>query len=216
MRIYRFKGLTMSQLCYRIMFMLLAGSLSSVWGQVVTATFHGTIVDPNGAVVPGATVTATNTTRGTSISRKSDDGGLVTFTSLPLGDYTIAVEATGFKTLTRMNLNLSAGEEMRLTLALESGQLSDKVVVTAEAPLINTSNAEQRTNLEEVRVKNLPILRHDWTNLLNLNTGISLGGGNVRMNGLPGASLRLTVDDTYATQDKQQPSHSQLGNFNFI
>lgn len=206
----------MSQLRYTLISMLLAGSCSTLFGQVVTATFHGTIVDPTGGVVPGATITATNTGRGTSIVRKSDESGLVTFTSLPLGDYTIAVESPGFKTLTRTNLNLSAGEEMRLTLVLEIGQLTDKVVVTAEAPLINTSNAEQRTNLEEIRVKNLPILRHDWTNLLNLNTGISLGGGNVRMNGLPGASFRLTVDGTDATQDNEQPSLSMSGNFNYI
>lgn len=206
----------MSQQCFRLIPVLVAGSFLPGWGQVVTATFHGTITDPNGAVVPGATVTATNTGRGTSISRKSDDIGLVTFTSLPPGDYTVAVESAGFKTLTRTNVNLSAGEEMRLTLKLEIGQLNERVVVTAETPLINTSNAEQRTNLEEVQVKNLPILRHDWTNLLTLNTGISLGGGNVRMNGLPGASFRLTVDGTDATQDNEQPSLSMSGNFNFI
>lgn len=201
---------------YRIVALLVAGAFSSAWGQVITATFHGTIMDPNGAVVPSANVTVTNTTRGTSISRQTNENGVVTFTSLPLGDYTVAVEAAGFKTLSRTGLNLSAGEELRLTLTLEIGQLSEKIVITAEAPLINTSNAEQRTNLEEVRVKNLPILRHDWTNLLNLNTGINASGGNVRMNGLPGASFRLTVDGTDATQDNEQPSLSMTGNFNFI
>jgi len=205
----------MSQLS-RLALLLLAGFLPCAWCQVVTATFHGTIVDPNGAVVPNANVTGSNVTRGTSISRTSDESGLVTFSSLPLGDYTIAVEAPGFKTLTRAGLNLSAGEELRLTLTLEIGPLAEKVVITAEASLINTSNAEQRTNLEEVRVRNLPIIRRDWTNLLNLNTGINVGGGNVRMNGLPGASFRLTVDGTDATQDNEQPSLSMSGNFNFI
>jgi hypothetical protein len=204
------------QFIRQIALAILLGFSAVVWSQVVTATLQGTIVDPNGALVPNATVTATNANRGTSISRKADDSGLVTMTSMPPGDYTITVEAPGFKTLTRSGLNLSAGAEARLTLQLEVGAVSEKIVVTAEAPLINTANAEQRTNLEEIRIKNLPAIRRDWTNFLALNTGVNVSGGNVRMNGLPGASFRLTVDGTDATQDNEQPSLSMTGNFNFI
>jgi hypothetical protein len=88
----------MSQLS-RLALLLLAGLSSAAWGQVVTATLRGSVIDPAGAVVPNATVTATNTNRGTSISRRSGESGLVTLPSLPLGNYTIAVEAPGIELL---------------------------------------------------------------------------------------------------------------------
>ncbi|MBC8165946.1 MAG: TonB-dependent receptor [Bryobacteraceae bacterium] len=197
-------------------FVLALASAAIAPGQVVTAKFFGTVTDPNSAVVPGATVTVQNVGRGTSIARQSDDSGEVVIAALPVGDYLITVEAPGFKTLKRSGVSLSAGEDVRLTLPLEIGQVAESVEVTADTPLINTANAEQRTTIEQVRVKELPILRRDWTQLLNLSTGVQLSGGSVRLNGLAPSSFRLTVDGTDATQDNELPSFSMSGNFNFI
>ncbi|HET8547631.1 MAG TPA: hypothetical protein VFL57_06500 [Bryobacteraceae bacterium] len=65
-------------------------------------------------------------------------------------------------------------------------------------------------------MRELPTFRRDWTNLLNLSTGVQVSGGSVRLNGLAPSSFRLTVDGTDATQDNEQPSLSMSGNFNFI
>lgn len=192
---------------------LLAASAS---GQVVTSTLYGTIVDPQGGVIPNAAVTAENVDRGSSVTRQSDSSGEVTFGSLPIGNYAVTIEAPGFRSMRRTGIALSAGQEMRMTFKLEVGAVAEAVEVSAETPLLNTANAEQRSNLESMRVKELPTFRRDWTNLLNLTTGVQVSGGSVRMNGLAPSSFRLTVDGTDATQDSEVPSFSMSGNFNFI
>src|SRR3954447_19678926 len=98
----------------------IAYSLAALWlllatnamAQVVTATFYGTVVDPNGAVIPGAKVTAVNVDRGSTLTREADSSGEVSFPSLPIGEYTITAEAAGFKTLKRTGINLSAGQDL--------------------------------------------------------------------------------------------------------
>ena len=199
--------------CMPALLLCLAGWAN---GQVITSSFNGTVVDPNGAAIPVASVTVLNVGRGSSLTRSTDTLGEAVFPSLPVGEYLITVEAKGFKTLKRGGITLSAGQDLRLTLMLEIGQVSETIEVTSEAPLINTANAEQRASLESGRVQELPIARRDWTNLLTLNTGIQVSGGSVRLNGLAPASFRLTVDGTDATQDNESPSFSMNGNFNTI
>ena len=121
------------------LFLLLAGSAGA---QVVTAIFYGTIVDPNGAVIPGASVTVLNVDRGSTLTREAGALGEVSFPSLPIGEYAITVEAKGFKTLKRTGVNLSAGQDLRLTLSLEIGQLAEVIEVKSETPLVNAANAE--------------------------------------------------------------------------
>ncbi len=195
------------------MFLLSAGGAAA---QVVTAGFSGTIVDPSGAAISGASVTMLNVGRGSALKRTSDTLGEVAFPSLPIGDYTITAEAKGFKTLKRSGVTLSSGQDLRMTLALEIGQVAETIEVTSEAPLVNTANAEQRSNLEAGRVQEMPMARRDWTSLLNLNTGVQVSGGAVRLNGLAATSVRLTVDGTDATQNNESPSLSMDGNFNTI
>ena len=145
--------------------LLLAGGAGA---QVVTAIFYGTIVHPNGAVIPGARVTVLNVDRGSTLTREAGARGEVSFPSLPIGEYAITGEAKGFKTLKRTVVNLSAGQDLRLTLSLDIGQLAEVIEVKSETPPVNTANAEQGSNLESGRVQELPMARRDWTNLLNL------------------------------------------------
>src|SRR6185437_10216395 len=98
---------------FRLLSLLLVGMASTAMGQVVTATLYGTVLDPNGAVVPNATVTALNVGRGISTVRQSDAAGEVVLSSLPVGDYTITVEVPGFKSLRRTGIALSAGQDLR-------------------------------------------------------------------------------------------------------
>jgi hypothetical protein len=104
--------------------LLAAGAASA---QVVTASFYGTVVDPNGAVIPGAKVTVVNIDRGTTSTLVTDPSGEASFASLPIGEYAITVEATGFKALKRTGLTLSAGQALRLTLPLEIGQVAETI-----------------------------------------------------------------------------------------
>jgi hypothetical protein len=200
-------------ICLAALLQLATGTLAA---QVVTASFNGTVLDPNGASVPGASVTMLNVDRGSTLTRTANTFGEVVFPSLPIGEYTITAEAKGFKTLKRGGVTLSSGQDLRMALALEIGQVAETIEVTSAAPLVNTANAEQRSNMEGGRVQELPMSRRDWTSLLNLNTGAQVSGGAVRLNGLAPSSVRLTVDGTDATQDNESPSLSMNGNFNTI
>jgi len=184
--------------------------------QVVSATIYGSVSDQSGALIPGARIRATNSGTGSTATATADEAGEFTITALQAGIYTIDIEANGFKSLRRPGVEAASGQRLRMTFSLEVGAVTETVEVNAESPLVNTVNAEQRSNIEEIKLGELPIQRRDWTNLLNLGTGIQTSGGSVRMNGLAPAALRITVDGTDATQDTEQPSFAMSGNFNFI
>lgn len=185
-------------------------------GQVVTATVYGAVLDQSGAVISGARIKATNAGTNATSAAATNEAGEFTIATLQAGVYSFAIEAAGFKALRRSGVNLASGERIRLNFTLEVGAVSERLEVTGETPLLNTVNAEQRSNVEEIRITELPIVRRDWTNLLGLSTGVQTTGGAVRLNGLAPASFRLTVDGTDATQDTEQPSFTMSGNFNFI
>ena len=186
-------------------------------GQVITATIHGTVFDPTGAAIPDATLTATNDLTGASSSANSGISGEVTLAFLPTGVYTVTVETTGFKTEVQSGLELTAGQRVRLRFSMEIGAMTESVTVTGETPLISTVSAEQRSVLNTTEVKELPLARRDWTNLLALGTGISVGGANgVTLNGLPPMGFRLTVDGADSEGDPELPSLSMYQNFNYI
>src|SRR6266545_463391 len=187
-----------------------------VSAQVITSTLYGIVTDPSGAAIPGATVTATNDDIGASSATTTNASGEFTLGSLQPGRYTIQVEARDFKTQKQTGLQLAAGGALRVTYALEIGAVSTTVEVSAAAPIINTVTVEQRSNLSTQQVVELPTTRRNWTGLLELNTGISVGDGRVSLNGLPSASFKFTVDGTDASASSEQPSISLYQNFNFI
>jgi hypothetical protein len=192
---------------------LLAGALS---GQAVKANFFGTVVDSNDAVIPGASARLLNDGTGIAFQTTSDQTGAFAFAGLPDGDYSLVLEATGFKQFRQSGLRLSSGQVVRQTFSLVVGELTEVVEVTSDAPVLNSSNAEQRVNIDSMQVQELPTPRRDWTNLIGLGAGAQNDGNNVRLNGLPGSALRITVDGTDATQDTEVASFTMSGNFNLI
>jgi len=193
----------------------------AVEAQVTTATIYGTVVDPSGAAVPGAGVTATSEQTGTAVHATSGPSGEVSLPPLPVGRYTIRVEAQGFKTEDRTGVELTAGEKVSLTFTLALGATSDTVAVTAEAPMLTTTTAQQESEVSSLQVRELPLVRRDWTNLLTLTPGMALassagGSAGVSLNGLPPASMHLTLDGGDSEADEEAPGLSMYGNFNFI
>jgi hypothetical protein len=185
--------------------------------QVTTATIYGTVLDSSGAVVPQASVTVVNEGTGARSTATSGSQGEFTVTFLPVGRYTVSVEARGFKIHKQTGLDLNAGTRLQLEIKLDVGNLTETVSVTSEAPLLVTTTAEQRNQLGSSEIRELPTARRDWTNLLRIGTGISTAGnGGLTLNGLPPASFRLTVDGTDAEGDPELPSLSMYQNFNFI
>lgn len=186
------------------------------YGQAVKASLYGTVADPNNAVIPDAKVRLVNEGTSAAFNAQSDSFGAFVYSGLPDGVYTLTIESAGFKQLRQTGLRFSAGAVVRQTFTLAVGELTETVEVVSEAPIINAANAEQRTSIDSTEIQQLPTLRRDWTNLVGLGAGMQISGQSARLNGLPGGTLRITVDGTDATQDSEQPSFTMSGNFSFI
>ncbi|HEY3455925.1 MAG TPA: TonB-dependent receptor [Bryobacteraceae bacterium] len=188
-------------------------ALSSVpcFAQVNTATIFGTVTDPSGAAVAKATITAGNEQTGGSWNTTTSETGEYTLTFLPPGRYSLVTSAPGFREVRRTGLDLAAGQEVRLKYAMELGQVSESVTVTAETPLLNTANAEQNHNINTQRVEELPTANRDWSSLLNLGAGVRVANDAVTMNGLPPDGFRFTVDGADSSGNGESETMTSLG-----
>jgi len=131
----------------RDILILFASCLAMTWcipsfGQVLKGSISGTVVDQQGAVVSGAQVKATNTSTGTPMATTTDGSGSFHFNLIPVGDYKVEVSAPQFKTAVQNNVLVTARDTNLGTIKLSVGEASTTVEVTAEAPLIETNNAQ--------------------------------------------------------------------------
>jgi hypothetical protein len=111
--------------------------------QVVKGSISGTVTDPQGAVVAGATVKAINDATGATLSTTSDSSGLFHFNLIPVGTYRVEMTAAGFKTTVQNNIVVAAGRDSGLgAIPLTVGEVTTAVEVTADAPLIETTQAQ--------------------------------------------------------------------------
>jgi hypothetical protein len=110
-------------------------NLGRVWGAVT---------DQTGGAVAGATVTIIDVARGASRPLTVDSSGEYNAPSLTPGTYTVRVEAKGFKTVERQNVEVGVGEEIRVDLSLQPGEQNQTVTVTGEIPLVNTPAPRSR------------------------------------------------------------------------
>src|SRR6266850_2452845 len=149
----------------RILALLIAAAIlvpwTGVYAQVTTATLYGIVRDSSGAVLPGASVSATN--EGTNLSREiiTDERGEFAMPALPTGPYTLKIALPGFKTYTKQALPLGAGQTLRQTFVLEIGQVSEDITVAATAALVETVSITQTEALGLAQVTELPVARRN-------------------------------------------------------
>ena len=186
--------------------------------QVTTATVYGRVVDPSGAIIPGANVSASSETTGAEYSTVTGSGGEFTIAFLPAGTYALAITADGFKSYLETGLTLASGQRHNRDYGLELGATTETVTVTSEAPLMNTVNAEQDIALNQNQVSELPMINRDITGILTLGTGASLtdGGWTLSINGLAPRGFTMTVDAVDAVPDAEFAGMALYQNFNFI
>lgn len=136
--------------------------------QSFTATVRGTIRDESGAVVPGANVTIQNMNKGWARTTTTDSQGDYVITQLPADTYAIMVQLTGFKTEVREGIVLQVGQEARIDFTLTVGQLEERVVVTAGAPLVQSENAMVGNVIDELKIKEMPLNGREFWQLARL------------------------------------------------
>src|SRR5207302_1720082 len=186
-------------------FMLLIGVVTAAIAQTGTSNITGSVRDVNGAVVPGATVTAKNEATGVTSTQTTTDSGLYAFSSLPVGKYTITVEKQGFKTLQKINNVLEVGIPLTVDVALEVGQVSETGTVQGGAEQLQTANATIGNVVDQKAIEALPLNGRNPLTLLLLEPGVvqrSFGGAGsgVHVNGSRDRAYNVTIDGIEANE----------------
>ena len=144
--------------------------------QITTGTIQGTVVDANGAALPGATIELKNADTNFVRTATTDDLGRFVALQLPPGRYTLTVSKTGFATLVVEKADLTVGQAMNLPLSMKISQVEERVTITA-SPTVDTIKTESSTTLNELAVSTTPILGRKFEDLLTLTPGVSVVQG---------------------------------------
>ena len=149
---------------------------AAVWAQD-TATIVGTVTDSTGAVVPGAKVTVANPDRGFVRDVASDAAGEYTAVRIPIGNYVVTVEVSGFQKLERSGIALTAGQTQRVDLALTVGQISQEIKVTGNVAKVETENATVSDVVTSKQIQNLALNGNNVMALEFLVPGAAIANG---------------------------------------
>jgi hypothetical protein len=173
------------------------------------ANIVGTVNDPSGAVVSGAKVTVTNTERGFTRVAESNADGEYSVVRVPIGNYTITVEAPGFERLRRTAITLDAGQTLRIPLDLRVGSTTEEMVVTAETMHVETETGAVSHVVNSTQVGELNLESRNFATLATLipgaapaatgfdpsSTGV-LANATISFNGVPGNFNNWEIDGT--------------------
>ncbi len=153
--------------------------------QVSTAELNGRVTDSSGAVLPGVTVTATQTATGLVRTVVTDENGAYLISNLPTGPYRLEVALQGFRTYVQTGIVLQVGATPTINAALELGSLEETVTVEAAAPLVDVRSAGISAVVEQERIVELPLQGRQVTDLLVLS-GAAVQTGPATNRVLPG------------------------------
>ncbi len=155
---------------------------------------EGTVADSTGAVLPGVEVTITNVDTAQSRLSITGDGGRYSAPLLDTGNYEIRAELAGFQTGVRRGVRLVVGQEAVVDFTLEVGSISEEVVVTGEAALVNTTSSTLSDVINEYQVDNLPLNTRNLTQFALLTPGVvQLRSGVTGGVTLGAPSVRISV-----------------------
>src|SRR5712691_2798620 len=185
--------------------LLIVVGLSAAIAQTGSSNITGSVRDVNGAVVPGATVTAKNEATGVTSTQSTTDSGLYAFSSLPVGKYTITVEKQGFKTLQKTKNVLEVGIPLTVDVALEVGLVSETVTVQSGLEQLQTANATIGNVVEQKAIEALPLNGRNPLTLLLLEPGVTQrsaggAGSGVHVNGARDRAYNVTIDGIEANE----------------
>lgn len=170
----------------------------------------GTVTDSSNAVIPGASVSIQNVQTGVAIKTVTNSAGIYDVPSIPLGEYTITFSKEGFRDLVRQGITLQL-TTLGIDATLQVGAPTERVVVTAAAPLLQTEDSSQNTNFDTKQIQDAPTVGGVWYNeLTNELPGVNGGGGQdpsgqgIGVNGTQGYSGNFLIEGSTATQPRDQ------------
>ena len=139
----------------------------------VSASISGTVSDPSGAVIAGATVTASNVDTGVALTQTTNAQGFYSFQELPLGTYTISVQQSGFKAYAQTGLVLDVNSVLSVDVKMEVGQSSEKIEVSSAALHVDTESTQMGEVITGKEMTDVPLVTRSYTDLLSLQPGVA-------------------------------------------
>src|SRR6266478_4318081 len=179
-----------------VIFVVLGLSAIAMAQSTTTGASGGVVTNPNKEVVAGAAVTVLNTETNKEDSATSDDQGRFKVVNLQPGTYKVTINGSGFSPYTQERVTVEVGRETSLDAALSIGAVTGTVEVTSEAPVINTTQQDFSSNINQTSINELPINGRRWSNFALLTPGSSLDGtfGLISFRGISGLLNNNTID----------------------
>jgi hypothetical protein len=169
--------------------------------QQNTGSISGSITDPNGASVPGASVKARHEPTGQIFEVPSSDAGLYVFNNLPTGPYTVTVEKVGFRRVNRSNIELRVAARQELDVVLEVGDVQQSIDITADAPQLETQPM-RGTSVSPQMLSTLPIFSGGIRSaqaFVSYMPGVSSGTAELSIAGSGGRAAEVLIDGASLT-----------------
>jgi hypothetical protein len=175
---------------------VLALSSITLAQSTTTGAIGGVVQNPNKEVVSGAAITVKNTGTNKESEATTDDQGRFRITNLQPGTYSITINGSGFSPYTQENIIVEVGRETSLEAALSIGPVSGTVEISADAPVINTTQQDFSSNLNQTSINELPVNGRRWSNFVILTPGTTPDGtfGLISFRGISGLLNNNTVD----------------------
>ena len=180
---------------------LLLGAAAPAFAQGGRAEINGTVTDAQKAVLPGVTVTVTSEDTGLMREAVTDGTGRYVIPQLLPGSYTVRAELSGFQPMVRNNMVVRVGEELTVPLSLSVAGVTESLVVTAEAPLVESTSNRIGTNITSSEIDSLPSFNRSQFSLMQTIPGLvpvlqvgSFEGGQYSANGQATTSNLFLVD----------------------
>jgi hypothetical protein len=208
----------------------LAGA-SAAWAQT-NGEIRGSVKDPSGAVLPGASITATFVDTGAARTATTGADGEFDIPELPVGTYSITAEAQGFKKFVAKDIVVSIGHVAAVSITLEVGGAEQTVTVEANAVQVETTSTQLGNTMTDQSIRELPLNTRNAYQLLQLQAGVqsqlgadlfygSSNPGVVSVNGGRGRSNNYTVNggdgnDIFVNSPAIQPSPDAIGEFRVL
>ena len=171
-------------------FGLLSLSLTSfVFGQAGRGAISGTVTDSSGAIIPGATVTATDTATGTKMTAVSTAAGIYSFVSLSPGSYEVGASQKGFETTIRKGVIVTVDQSTTVNIAMKVGSVSEVVTVYETSSLVDTTNSTVGQLISSDTIDRVPLLTRNVFDLVQLSAGVTPA------NGAPNSSSSFAIEN---------------------
>jgi len=169
-------------------------------GRAQEASIVGTIIDSTNAVVPGANVTATQVDTNRQFTDVTGESGGYRLVGLPAGRYDLQAAGTGFGLTVLKGIELLVGQSATITLTMKTATVVQTLTVTAEAPLVDTQNAQVGGNIDTKQMVDIPINGRNWQQLATLTKGITTNTITSRAGAVQDSGFLLNLDGQNVTQ----------------